>query len=161
MTVVAVTRSLAVGAVVLGGIVAGFSVNRLLVELPAWVNLGPEQWASFTRHADLGKGLVVYPLEGLAALVCSVGAAVLAHFDRSDESAFLPLHLAGVGALLAFFVTRFLIAPEVLTLRGDSPNPSSIQNAFAAVRSWWQLKAGLHTITFACNVWGLMTLMSH
>ena len=93
MTLVAVTRSLAVGAVVLGGIVAGFSVNRLLVELPAWVNLGPEQWASFTRHADLGKGLVVYPLEGLAALVCSVGAAVLAHFDRSDESAFLPLIL--------------------------------------------------------------------
>jgi len=62
MTLVAVTRSLAVGAVVLGGIVAGFSVNRLLVELPAWVNLGPEQWASFTRHADL----VVLPTRRLS-----------------------------------------------------------------------------------------------
>jgi hypothetical protein len=161
LTLVAVTRSLAVGAVVLGGIVAGFSVNRLLVELPAWADLGPEPWASFTRRADLGKGLVVYPLEGLSALVCSVGAAVLAHFDRSDQSTLLPLHLAGVTALIAFVVTRFLIAPEVLTLRGDLANPSSIQNAFASIRSWWQLKAGLHTITFACNVWGLMTLMSH
>ena len=161
MTLVAVTRSLAVGAVFLGGIVAGFSVNRLLVELPAWAKLGPVQWASFTRRADLGKGLIVYPVEGLAALVCSVGAAVFAHFDRSHKSAFLPLHLAGLTAVIAFVVTRYVIAPEVLNLRGDSPNPSSIQNAFASIRSWWQLKAGLHTITFACNVWGLMTLMSH
>ena len=161
MTFLAVTRSLAVGAVALGGIVAGFSVNRLLVELPAWAVLGPEQWASFTRRADLGKGLVVYPIEGLAALVCSVGAAVLAHLDRSEQSALLPLHLAGVAAVIAFVVTRFLIAPEVLTLRGDLPNPSSIQNAFASIRSWWQLKAGLHAITFACNIWGLMALMSH
>jgi len=160
MTVVVATRNLAVGAVILGGIVAGFSLNRLLVDLPAWAILGPEQWARFTRNADLGKGLVVYPAIGLAALVCSLGAAVLAHFDSSPKSAALPLYLAGVTAVIAFVVTRFLLAPEILNLRSDSPDFTHLQNAFVLTRHWWHLKAGLHTITFVCNVGGLMELMS-
>jgi len=112
------------------------------------------------RNADLGKGLVVYPAIGLAALVCSLGAAVLAHFDRSPKSAALPLYLAAVTAVIAFVVTRFLLAPEILNLRSDSPDFTHLQNAFVLTRHWWHLKAGLHTITFVCNVWGLIELMS-
>jgi hypothetical protein len=157
MAVQAAMRILAVGAVLLGGIVAGFSINRLLVDLPAWANLGSEQWAHFTRTADLGKGLVVYPAEGLAALACSVGAAVLAHFNRFPKSASLPLDFAAIAAVLAFVVTRFLIAPEILHLRGDSADIAHLQNTFALTRHWWAVKADLHALTFICNVWGLMT----
>jgi len=33
----------------------------------AWRKVGPEAWAAFSREADLGTGLVVYPLLGVGA----------------------------------------------------------------------------------------------
>jgi hypothetical protein len=105
----------------------------------------------------LGKGLLIYPAEGLAALVCSIGAAVVVHFDRS-KSASLPLHLAAIAAVLAFVVTRFSIAPHILSLRTNSADLMNVQNAFTLTRRWWELKAGLHAVTFACNTWALIAL---
>lgn len=32
------------------------SLNRTLVEMPAWRQLGAQAWAAFSRRADLGNG---------------------------------------------------------------------------------------------------------
>jgi hypothetical protein len=61
----AVTPWLIIGATFLGGPLAGVAVDRLLVQLPAWQQTGPVAWAEFTRAADLGRGLLLYPAKGL------------------------------------------------------------------------------------------------
>lgn len=42
------------------------SLNRTLVEMPAWRLLGPQAWAAFSERADLGNGATIYPLAGSA-----------------------------------------------------------------------------------------------
>ena len=64
------TRNLLVAATLVGGLLAGANVDRALVAMPAWQQVGPESWAAFSRHADLGNGFVLYPVE-------AVGAALL------------------------------------------------------------------------------------
>jgi len=154
-----ITRCAAIGATLLGGIVAGFSLNRMLVELPTWKMLGVSQWAQFA-HAELGRGLWIYPLEGLAALALTVAAAVCCYFDASSQrSAALPLYVAALAAVLAFGVTRFLIAPQVLNLPEHSTEYGVMRNALEQTERWWQVKTGLHLLTFVCNLWGVVKVV--
>lgn len=156
-----VTRSLVIGATILGGIIAGFSLNRMLVELPAWQHLGAEAWARYTRAADLSRGFAVYPTEGLAALILTLGAASSLHFDpRVPRSAAWPLYLAAVTALLAFIVTRFLVAPNVLCLKKGIADVGLLQQALVKTTQWWFAKTILHILTFVCNIWALVLLAS-
>jgi hypothetical protein len=52
---------------------------------PALIGLekvGPVAWAEFSRHADLGNGLVLYPLEAFGGFLFTLAAAVSFYFDR-------------------------------------------------------------------------------
>jgi hypothetical protein len=51
--------SLAVVATVFSGALAGLSIDRMVVGLPAWRRVGLLGWANFSRHADLGNRLVL------------------------------------------------------------------------------------------------------
>ncbi len=44
-----ITRGLALGAALFGGLQAGVTANRAFVLLPAWERLGVFPWANFTR----------------------------------------------------------------------------------------------------------------
>jgi hypothetical protein len=52
------TRRLIVAATALGGILAGGSLDRSAVQLPAWRRVGPVPWATYSRETDLRNGLV-------------------------------------------------------------------------------------------------------
>jgi hypothetical protein len=61
------TIVLATLAVLANGLLAGLSVDRSVVAMPAWRWVGVRGWAAFSRRADLGNGLVLYPLRGPTA----------------------------------------------------------------------------------------------
>jgi hypothetical protein len=150
------TRSLLTVATFFGGIVAGFSVNRALVDINAWRQMGPDEWARFTRRADLGSGLVLYPAEGIAALATTLGAAAAFYFDRTaPRTASIPVYDAAIGAVVAFAVTRFALAPDTLRIRDAGVDPTHVAHAFQQLQFWWPPKAALHLLTFACNLWSL------
>src|SRR5216684_8245748 len=69
------SRFLLAAAAVLGGLLAGLDVDRTLVAMPAWQAVGPTAWAEFSRHADLGKGLFLYPLEAIGTFLLLMAAA--------------------------------------------------------------------------------------
>jgi hypothetical protein len=48
------TWMLIVVATLLNGILAGVTVDRILVGLPAWHAIGAIAWANYSRSADLG-----------------------------------------------------------------------------------------------------------
>lgn len=62
------TRLLLGAAIVVSGILAGTVFDRVVVGGPAWHSLGAEAWAQYSRQADLGTGLVVYPVSTVWAL---------------------------------------------------------------------------------------------
>jgi hypothetical protein len=51
-----VTKGLAVGAALFGGILAGVTANRALVQLPAFERIGVIPWANLTRAENHGIG---------------------------------------------------------------------------------------------------------
>ena len=83
------TKLLLVGATILAGLLAGGVFDRVIVGGPAWHQLGAETWAEYSRHADLGIGLVAYPVEGIGVPLLLLAAAISYHLDRDSIRAAL------------------------------------------------------------------------
>jgi hypothetical protein len=60
------TRVLLAAATFLSGILAGGPADRVIVGGQAWHALGTPAWVQYSRLADLGPGLVAYPMTGSA-----------------------------------------------------------------------------------------------
>jgi hypothetical protein len=117
-------------------------------------------WADFTRAADLGTGLTIYPVIGLTALLFTVTAAIAYHFDRTAPgAAALPIYAAAVLSVIALLVTGRLLAPATLSLRHVADDPAELALVFARVARWWDVKALLHALAFGANVWSLAALL--
>ena len=67
------SRFLLAAAAVLGELLAGLDVDRTLVAMPAWQAVGPTAWAEFSHHADIAKGLFLYPLNAIGAFPLLIG----------------------------------------------------------------------------------------
>ena len=80
------TRLLLAAATFVSGILAGGVVDRVIVGGPAWHKLGAEVWAAYSRHADLGNGLVAYPVQAIGGALLIVSAAASNYFDRDAGS---------------------------------------------------------------------------
>jgi hypothetical protein len=154
------TKSLLVGATLLGGLLAGMAANKVLVEMPAWAEVGAIAWASFTRTEDTGLGLILFPVIGGSALLLTVAAAAAFHFDRTaPQSGALPVYAAGVLAVAALIVTVGLLAPPRLSLKQAGTDLTELQQIFASVDRWWKVKGFLHVLTFGSNLWALVAIL--
>lgn len=152
------TNALVVGANLLGGLLAGMATNKVLVEMPAWAEVGVLSWASFTRAEDMGLGLILFPVIGGSALLLTAAAAAAFHFDRTAaQSGAVPVYAAVVLAVAALVVTVGLLAPPRLSLKQAGANVAELQHA--SVDRWWKVKALLHVITFGSNLWALVALL--
>jgi hypothetical protein len=95
------TRLLLLAATFLGGILAGTSVDRVIVGGPAWHELGAAAWLEYSRRADLGAGLVAYPIEGIGAALLAIAATVSNYFDGNRRrGTVLPLYCAAVFSIV-------------------------------------------------------------
>ncbi len=153
------TEALLIGATVLHGFLAGGNVERALVHMPAWRLVGPRAWAAFSRHADLGRGLFLYPFEAIAGAVLTVGAAITFQFDPgASRTAVLPLYLAAALALAGLLATT-QAAPKMLSLRRLADDePAAVQQAFDGFERWGNVRAVFQVLAFLVNVWALVAL---
>src|SRR5260370_33495347 len=95
-------KGLAVGGTLVGGLFAGMAANKVLVELPAWREVGVVPWTNFVRAEDHGLGLILFPAVGGCALLLTIAAAVVFRFDRTAPcSAAVPVYAAAGHAIPA------------------------------------------------------------
>ncbi len=152
------TRVLLAAAIFLTGVLAGGVIDRVIVGGPAWHELGVEAWVQYSRHADLGTGLVVYPMEGIGSAVLLLGTAVSNYFDgNAGRRAAFPIYLALTFSIIGLLLT-VKAAPIMLALGRDTPR-SSLQSSFDAFFLWGLNLRGLSdTIAFASAIWALSSL---
>jgi hypothetical protein len=102
------TRALIIGTVVVAAF-GGALIDRAVVATPAWEQLGPAAWAAYSCHADLGNGLIAYPIYGIGLAVLAIAAAISYRFDRgAPRSASPGIYLAALcvtPSLRACFTT--------------------------------------------------------
>ena len=141
------TQILLILATLLHGFLAGGNVERALVHMPAWRKLGPRAWAAFSRQADLGNGLWLYPLEAMAGAALAVAAAIAFQFDPgAARGAVLPLYLGAALALGGLLATT-QAAPKMLSQRRLSDEDSAaVQRAFEGFHFWGNVRAVLQVL---------------
>ena len=141
-------RRIGVAATVFGAVLAGSTIDRFVVQIPALEELGPERWAEFSRHADLSKrGLVFYPLVGIGHAALSIAAAVAEPKNRA----------ATIGAALAIggMITTAKAAPVMLSVR-KLDDPRKIEEAMKRFVFWSAIRAACQVGAFASNVIALI-----
>jgi hypothetical protein len=141
------TRTLTIIAVVFAGLLAGKDIDHALVAMPAWRQLDATAWAQFSRHADLGNGLILYPLEAFGGALFALAAALRAYFDRGVPHAARVLLYAAVALAVGGLVLTFKAAPIMLGIRGLN-DPAALQAAFAAFWYWGNLRAVCQVLSF-------------
>lgn len=152
------TQLLLVAATLVSGILAGGIVDRVVVGGPAWHELGAEAWVEYSRHADLGTGLIAYPVEGIGSTLLIIAATLSNYLDRPvQRDVTLFLYFA-----LALSVTGLLLtgraAPIILGLAAPQP-AAAAQRAFDEFFVWGlYLRGAADTLAFAALVWALSKL---
>lgn len=161
MTTTSTTRRLVLAATVVSGL--SFSVDRALVVTPAWLHLGVQAWANFSRHADLGTGDIVYPVGGILTWGLVFAAAVSHRLAPSrPRPAGPPIYLAALASLGAIATT--LIAAPVMQRVGhlSDSDLAALRHAFGTFTLWGvYVRSAFFMLIFVCNVWALAAISRH
>lgn len=155
------TKRLAMGAAVSGGLLAGVTANRWLVEMPAWERIGVIPWASYLRAENHGIGAVFYPVIGLITLLFTIGTAVAFYFDRQAPGpGRVPIYAAAVLAIVYAAITRAILVPANYSIRAVGDNAAELERIFRSIAPWWGANDALHVVTFVLSVWALVEVLS-
>ena len=146
------TRFVLLLAILFSGALAGGNIDRALVAMPAWQQTGAVAWADFSRHADLGNGLILYPLEAIGGGLLTLIAAIGFQLDKTAPRpvlvpAYLAVFLAACGLVLTLKA-----APIMLGIRGVS-DPERLRQAFDAFWYWGNIRA-------ACQISAFLALLA-
>jgi hypothetical protein len=114
------------------------------------------EWAVFSRQADLGNGLILYPGEALlgAVLICAASAGCVV--DRARYSLAIPVFVAALLSLLGLALT-FKAAPIMLGIT-DAVDPATLKTAFEAFHHWGNMRGVCQVLAFVAQVWALAAL---
>jgi len=155
------TYRFAGASVVLTGIIAGASLDRVVVQLPGFRQVGLQAWAAFSQQADLGNGLFWYPALGVGSTILCILAGIVFRRDKAaPTSAAFPIYGAAVAAGLGLLATT-QAAPHMLGLREIHPDDlPRLQEAFDGFVRWHLVRALLQLLAFVLSVWSLQVLHS-
>src|SRR4051812_33040556 len=151
------TRFLLVAATVLSGLLAGGNLDRAFVAMPAWEQVGVLAWAEFSRRADLGNGLVLYPLEAIGAFLLLLAAAVSLYVGRAVKAR-IALPLCGTIVLAAGGLLCTLKAAPIMLSVGHLSDPAALRQAFEGFRFWGDIRGVAQVLAFFAAVWALAAL---
>jgi hypothetical protein len=157
-TALGVTLCLIVVEQLLGTVVG--SLNRTLVEMPAWRHLGVQAWATFSRGADLGNGRILYPLAGIGGLVLILAAAIVFRAaPRRPWFVAVPVYGAALMAI-GVILTTTQAAPIMLSLHRIGDDPRALHQAFEGFYRWDSIRAVIGMLEGFLEIWALVALGS-
>jgi hypothetical protein len=150
-------RPFIIAATFVNGLLASGNINRNLVDMPAWRQVGPLGWAAFSRHADLGwRAMMLYPGEAFTGMILSVAAAAMFWRERTAaRTAAAPVYAA---ALLTIGGLLFTIkaAPIMLSVRHLGNDPVGLQRAFDGFEFWGWWRGVCQCAAYLASLWALV-----
>ena len=132
---------------VVTGLLAGASLDKSLVQLPARHRLGIVEFAAFSRANDLGNGLVVYPVLGISAALLTISAALAAFLQGDPLTHAWPLYISALLAVLHSVATT-RAAPNMLSLRQPTSDKATLTEALNRFAKWHNVRAVLQLLNF-------------
>ncbi len=152
------TKILLTASALFGGLMAGLNLDRILVAMPAWQQVGSLAWASFSQKADLGNGLFLYPLLAIGGTLFIIGTVLSYRIDQGKlSSKAFPLLLAAFLALGGLLAT-IKAAPIMLSVPHLGGDPAAIQKAFDDFNFWGGIRCVFQVSAFGVELWAMATL---
>ena len=149
------TLILILAATIVTGLLAGASLDKALVQLPARHRMGAVGFASFSKANDLGNGFIVYPALGISAALLTIIAAVTAFMQGTPLEHIWPLYVSALLAVL-HSITTSRAAPNMLSLRQSTKDESILIETFNRFAKWHNLRAILQLLNFIMLVWAIV-----
>ena len=130
-------------AVGFNGLLAGVSLNKSTVELPAGRRIGPLAFSEFSRAADLGNGRILYPLLGLVSpsLVLAAGPLVLATVPSSPS--LVALVVSAMVVSVAHVLTTLGAAPKMLRIGQLGSDVPALTSHYHSFQRWTSARTAL------------------
>jgi hypothetical protein len=138
---------LILAATVVTGLLAGISLDKALVQLPARHRMGVVGFSAFSRANDLGNGLVLYPVLGIGAALLTIGAALAAFLQGASQVHAWLLYVSALLALLHSAATA-RAAPNMLSLRQATNNEAVLTEILDRFAKWHNVRAILQLLNF-------------
>jgi hypothetical protein len=147
------TYSLSIAAM-LSGWLAGQSIDRYVIEVPGFRHIDIIQWAEYSRHADLGNGLFLYPAEAVISFLLFVISFIIIFMSKQLNILKLPVSFALLLSAAGLFFTIFA-APIILSLKNMPNDALLLQQAFDRFHFWGGLRAIAQVLAFFPALWAL------
>ena len=151
---IATLRILISIACLLSGLLAGENVFRYTLEVPGWRHIDIAQWGEYSRHADLGKGIFLWPFEAISAMLLLLASSIIVFRNKNLRTTGLPVYCATFFALAGLALT-FFAAPYMLSVRTMGNDPQLLQRTFDHFHFWGLLRAIEQVLSFGCCVWAI------
>lgn len=150
------TTWLLIATTVVTGVGAGATLDQAIKQLPARHKIGPAAYADYVRGADLGNGLVWYPILGIGTTLVTIATILVGFLNDRNSSTTAGLYAIAVG-LAVQLGASVRAAPTLLGLRQGADPRSTLDkfarsNAIRAVAVTFTLLAA--TYTLAARVFG-------
>ncbi len=146
---------LILAATVVTGLLAGASLDKAIVQLPARQRMGVVAFSAFSRANDLGNGLIVYPAFGISAALLTIIAALTAFLQGAPSTHIWPLYISALLAVL-HSVTTARAAPNMLSLRGPNSDETILTETLNRFAKWHNLRAVLQLLNFVMLLWAVV-----
>lgn len=152
----------AVGALVLAGTVlfgllAGSAVDRGIVSFPARRRIGTIAWARYSRAADLGNGIYLYPALAIGGAFAALAAFVAAMAVYPARGLAVPLAVAVLAGLANLGVT-VAAAPKMLRIGKTEDRNDLLAPLVDEFVKLSYVRLVLICISFAAMLWALFRI---
>lgn len=141
-----VVAGVTLAALVADGLLAGLSLDKVIVQLPARRRIGAVAYAAYARSADLGNGVAYYAVVGVGAAALTI-AAFAAAAARSSCGAVTGL----LGAAAALSVLHSLAtgraAPTMFKIGRAEDTPEALAALLDRFARWSAARAALQAAT--------------
>ena len=139
----AAVTSVTMAALVADGLLAGLSLDKVIVQLPARRQIGVTAYAAYARASDLGNGIAFYAVVGVGAAMLTLAAFAVALGAPGDVTGLLAaaavfsLHSAATGRA----------APAMFQIGRTGDDEAALTPLLTRFARWSAARAAVQTAT--------------
>jgi hypothetical protein len=142
-------------ACLFSGLLAGANLYRYVIEVPAWRHLNIVSWGEYSRHADLGNGIFLWPAEAIIpALLFVVSSILIIKSKAVPADAAIAAYASAFFALAGLGFT-FVAAPYMLSMRSMPDDAHLLQQTFDSFHYWGAWRAAAQISSFCASLWAM------
>lgn len=147
--------ALLIASLAANGLLTGATLDQAIKQLPARRRIGVVAYSDYSRAADLGNGLIWYPVIGVgtAALSVAAGAVGLADGASGAQAAAL---IALIAGSVAHMGSTALAAPTNISQRRAIGDEAALQRIFDRFARLNGVRAALMVATLGAAIWAVV-----